>query len=365
MQKIRLHIIVLLLLPLLFSSCNKKDSFLIEGNLRCVNATTAYLLKMNEYGDMIKLDSTEIYGGEFQFRGKVEYPAMYHVQVGKGRLIDVFVENSDKGSVLLPDEIKVTGSHSLDELNFLRNELGKIQSKKNTTLIELENARKQNNKKLVQALESRYNLYSDTLLLVTKKFVASNTSSTSVAYFVCTLTQMFDISKLKEIIDLFDHSIEDSEYVRFLNEELILSQKLNIDSPAPDFALPSSTGDSVRLSDYKGKYLLIRFWASWNRSGMVRNRVLRQQYEKYQPAGLEILSISLDKKKDEWLSGIERDSMTWRQASDLLYWESPVSKYYRVNRIPYEVLIGPDGTIIAINPRRYIMDAKMKSIFGF
>ncbi len=290
LKYIRLHIVTSLFSLLLLNSCNKKDFFQIEGDLRCVNATTAYLLKMNESGEMIALDSTEIQGGEFRFKGKVEYPAMYHVQVGKRRLIDVFVENSDisiKGSMLLPDEIKVTGSNSFNELIFLQKESQKIQNKKNTTLIELENARKQEKHQLAKTLKNQYNSYADTLLLMTGKFVENNPASVSAAYFVCTLMQTFDINQLKEIILSFDHSIEDSEYVRFLNDELLLSQKLNVESPAPGFTLPTFTGDTVRLSDYAGKYLLLRFWASWTKIGSERNRKLIKLYDKYQPKGLE------------------------------------------------------------------------------
>jgi peroxiredoxin len=323
---------------------------------------------MNEYGEMVVLDSTDIQGDEFRFRGKVEYPTMYHVQISKRRPIDVFVENSYisiRGSFLLPEEIKVTGSQSFDELLYLQREAKKIQNEKNSILIELENARKQRNRKQVRELENRYKHYADTLLLITKQFVSNNPSSVGAAYFVCMLTHTFDIRRLREIIGLFDYSIRNSEYVQFLNDELILSQKLNLGSPAPDFAVPTSTGDIVRLSDYEGKHLLIKFWASWCKKGPGRNRELRELYSKYQQAGLEILSISLDKEEAEWKSGIERDSMEWRQASDLLYWESPVSKYYRVQRIPYEVLIDPNGKIIAADTKRQTMNAKMKNIFGF
>ena len=359
-----------LLLLILLGSCNnkKKDSFLIYGDLRCVNATTAYLLKMDEHGDMIILDSTEIHGGEFRFKGKVEYPAMHYVQIAKRRPIDVFVENSDiliKGSVLLPDEIKVTGSYSFEDLLYLQREAQKIQNEKSSILIELENAKKQKNRKQAKALENRYNHYADTLLLITKEFISDNPLSVGAAYFVCTLTQTFDIRRLKEIIGLFDFSIKDSEYVRFLNEELVLSQKLNLDSPAPGFVLPSSTGDTVRLSDYGGKHLLIEFWASWCKNAAERHRDLRKLYAKYRESGLEILSISLDREETEWRFGMERDSMEWRQASDLLYWESPVSKYYRVQKIPYEVLIDSNGKIIAADSKRHAMNTKIRNIFGF
>jgi len=369
---IRSHIAVLcwLFLLLLFSSCNRNDSFSIHGNLRCVDgdATIAYLLKMDKQGEMIVIDSTEVQSGEFQFKGRVEYPAMYYVQVGRRHPIDIFVENSNiliKGSVLLPDEIKITGSRSFDELRSLQNEFKKIQNKQNATLIELENARKHNNEELEKRLENSYRHYPDTLLLMTKKFVENNPTSVGAAYFVCTLTQTLEISKLKDIIKLFDSSIKNSEYVQFLNEELMLTQKLSLDSPAPKFKLPTSTGDTVKLSDYEGRYLLIHFWASWSENCEEQNDDLKKLYNKYHEEGLEILSISLDKKKDEWLCGIERDSMQWQQASDLLYWESPVSKYYRVQSIPYDVLIGPNGKVISINPKKYVLDAKIQEIFGF
>jgi len=325
---------------------------------------------MCEHGDLIVLDSTEIHGGEFNFKGKVKHPTMYHIQIGKRAPIDVLVENSDiwiKGSALLPDEIKITGSSSNNDLVYLQKELKKIQNNRNTTLIELENARKQKNNKQVKALEHRYNNSLDSILPITKQFVSNNTSSVGAAYFICTLTHKFEMDRLKDIIDLFDISIHDSEYLRFLNGELALNQKLNVDSQAPDFELPSSTGDTVRLSDYSGKYLIIEFWASWCKNSATRNKELKKLYDRYHEAGLEILSISLDKEEEEWMCAIERDSMQWRQASDLLYWESPVSKYYRVQKIPYEVLISPDGKIVAVNvnSRKYIMDAKMRNIFGF
>lgn len=367
---IRSHIysFALLLLLLLNSCNNKKDSFLIHGDLRCVNASMAYLLKTNEFGDIKIIDSTEIHGGEFRFKGKVDYPTMYFIRIGKQRPIDVFVENAEitiKGSVLLPEEIRVTGSKSLDDVNYLQRESEKIQALRNTTLIELENARKQKNRKLAKKLEARYDNYPDSILLITEEFVYNNPTSVGAAYFVCTLVQNFDILKLKDIIVLFDPTIQDSEYVKYLNDELVLSQKLSIGSTAPDFSLSTLNGDSICLSDFHGKHLLIEFWASWCKTSKERNKDFRKTYKKYNEKGLDILSISLDKEESEWRNAIQRDSMEWTQASDFLYWESPVSKYYRVQKIPYCILIDPNGKIISINPGKYVLDSKLRNIFGF
>ncbi|HQJ90607.1 MAG TPA: DUF4369 domain-containing protein, partial [Paludibacteraceae bacterium] len=128
-------------------SCKGKDSYVIHGDLRCVNASKVYLLKQNELGELVKIDSTTVNGGEFKFHGRVDFPTMMYVQVGKRRPIDVFVENqriSITGSILLPDEIKVEGSVSHDDFTYLQNEMLKLKGEGNSLLIVMTNAKKQN-----------------------------------------------------------------------------------------------------------------------------------------------------------------------------------------------------------------------------
>jgi peroxiredoxin len=356
-----------IILLLILAGCIKNDGFLIHGSMRGVNSGTVYLLKMNSYGEILKIDSTDMHGGEFRLRGKVDFPTMYYIQIGKGRPIDIFVENNKiqiRGSVMIPDEIKITGSKSHEELYYLQKEAELIKNKRNALLVELVNARKQKDRKRIKELENSYFQYPDSILVVTKKFVDENPASVGAAYFLCTIIQDFDINKTHDIITAFDPSIQESEYVRYLNEEIILNERLMVGSQAPDFSIPTSTNDTISLSDYEGKYLLLEFWASWCKASKERNKHITKIYNKYHDSGLEVLSISLDKEKEKWEEAIKRDSLSWVQASDLLYWESPVSKYYRVQRIPYRVLIDPQGKIVLLNPRENTLNNKLKILFG-
>lgn len=352
----------------LLSSCKGKDSYVIHGDLRCVNASKVYLLKQNELGEMVAIDSSRVNGGEFKFHGKVDYPTMMYVQVGKRRPIDVFVENQRilmTGSILLPDEIVVEGSKSHADFSYLQKEMLKLKGESNSLLIEMTNAKKQNDYSELKRLKTQYNHITDTLLVLTNQFVVNNPTSVGAAYFVCMLVQYFDINKLRDIIQAFDLSISGSEYVKFLNEELMLNQKLSMETPAPYFKIPTSNGDSISLSDYAGEYLFIDFWASWCKPCEERRERLFKAYQKYKRSGFNILSVSLDKDEELWRKALSLHSYGWVEASDLLYWESPVSKVFRVQKIPYGVLINPEGKIEAINPRRYIFDAKLVNIFGY
>ncbi|HOU68744.1 MAG TPA: AhpC/TSA family protein [Paludibacteraceae bacterium] len=349
-------------------SCKGKDSYVIHGDLRCVNASKVYLLKQNELGELVKIDSTTVNGGEFKFHGRVDFPTMMYVQVGKRRPIDVFVENqriSITGSILLPDEIKVEGSVSHDDFTYLQNEMLKLKGEGNSLLIVMTNAKKQNDFDKLKSLSAEYNHITDTLFVMTEQFVTTNPTSVGAAYFVCMLVPDFDINELRNIIQSFDPSIAESEYVKFLNEELMLNQKMSLDTPAPSFKIPTSNGDSISLEDYKGEYVFIDFWASWCEPCVARRESMNAMYQKYKRSGFNVLSISLDKDANEWHKALSNRYYEWVEASDLLYWESPVSKIFRVQRIPYGVLIDPDGKIIAINPRRYIINAKLVNIFGY
>ena len=362
------NFIILISILLSFTSCVKKDRYVIHGNLRCVNAQEAYLMEMNQLGELVTIDSTPIRSGDFKFRGHVEYPTMRFIKVGSSRPFDVFVENEEisiKGSVLYPDEITVTGSNSQEELNFLMSEYKSISNKRNSVLVKISNAKKKKDLQLVKKLTAHYEALPDSLLLITERFVASNPTSVGAAYFVCSLSESFSISKLEGIIKTFSPAISNSQYVRYLNDELALSKKFSVGSIAPDFHLTSIDGEDITLDKYIDKYLYIDFGASWCKETEERNETLLDLYHRYHHLGLEILSVSLDSDDDEWRDFACREpELPWEQASDLLYWASPITKQYRVNQIPYGVLISREGKILQIDGKKVNIGNRLKNTFG-
>lgn len=357
-----------ILLATALFSCGKNDRYLIHGNLRCVNAEKAYLMELSPIGQLEVIDSTLIHGGAFKFRGHVEYPTMRFIKLGSCRPFNVFVENNEisiSGSVLYPEDIVVTGSTAQSDLELLTEKYKEVNNKRNSVLVKLTNAQKKGEKAQIKNLKKHYDILPDSLLLITHNFVASNPTSVGAAYFVCSLTETFNISQLENIIQLFDPSIQESPYVKHLNDELTLSRKFKEGATAPDFSITSTDGEEISLKNYEGKYLYIDFGASWCKETEERNDALREIYKQYHEKGLEILSISLDTDEEQWHEfACRAPEIPWEQACDLLYWASPVTKHYHVNKIPYGVLIDPQGTIRKIDADRITLGDYLKKKLG-
>ncbi len=117
---------------------------------------------------------------------------------------------------------------------------------------------------------------------------------------------------------------------------------------APDFTLPDKNGNDVRLSDYKGKLVLVDFWASWCHFCRDENPELVALYADYKDKGFEIIGVSTDTDKNDWLGAISSDGIEFVQVSDLMGSSSPVYETYGVISIPRMVLINEEGTILLI-----------------
>lgn len=119
---------------------------------------------------------------------------------------------------------------------------------------------------------------------------------------------------------------------------------------APDFTVTLLDNKQVKLSDYRGKYVLLQFWGSWCGPCRRENPFLVNMYNKYHEKGFEILSIAMEGDRRQWLNAIEYDGMTWpAQAMESYQFDGPVTKQYNIKSIPATFLINPEGTIMGVN----------------
>src|SRR3569833_707087 len=130
---------------------------------------------------------------------------------------------------------------------------------------------------------------------------------------------------------------------------------------APGFTQPDPSGLPVAFSSFRGKYVLLDYWASWCAPCRGENPNVEKLYNKYKSKNFTIQSVSLDHSKDrkEWMNAIQHDHLTWTQVSDLKYWKNGAAELYAIQAIPQNFLIGPDGKIVAVNLFGYYLYKQM------
>jgi len=148
------------------------------------------------------------------------------------------------------------------------------------------------------------------------------------------------------------------------NEPAPLS-KVSVGQPAPEIAQADPKGKTRKLSDLKGKTVLVDFWASWCGPCRRENPNVVEAYKKYNKDGFEVFSVSLDKTKQSWTDAIEKDGLLWpNHVSDLQWWQSAAAKEYGVQSIPFTVLVDKEGKILAHNLRGPQLEERLASIYG-
>jgi peroxiredoxin len=133
-----------------------------------------------------------------------------------------------------------------------------------------------------------------------------------------------------------------------------------IGEAAKEIALKNPNGVEERLSDYKGKIVLVDFWASWCLPCRRSNRELQSLYSKYKDKGFEIFGISLDQNITDWKNAISTDRITWKQVSEMGGWNAPVALAWGIEQLPSSFLVGKDGKIIAVNPTKEEIEKHLK-----
>ncbi len=149
-----------------------------------------------------------------------------------------------------------------------------------------------------------------------------------------------------------------------MENQLRFETLLDPGTMAPEIALPNPDGDIMKLSDLRGNYVLIDFWASWCKPCRMENPNVVRMYKKFENENFEIFGVSLDRNKEKWLEAIAKDQLEWPHVSDLKFWQSTAAELYNVKSIPFTVLIDPEGKVIATKLRGAALEQKLDEIFN-
>lgn len=226
-----------------------------------------------------------------------------------------------------------------------------------------------------QALQNDYNKNQQEFNTYLLAFVNDNSSSPAVLFTLNFLSLEKDLALYEKIGNDLSVVMPNSLMVKNLvatvdsYKKQLVQQKelkksgLSRGSEVPDIELPTPSGEMLKLSSLRGKYVLIDFWASWCGPCRRENPNVVRLYNKYHNQGFDIFGVSLDNNASKWQAAIAKDKLTWNHVSDLKGWSSSAARLYNVSSIPFTVLIDPDGKVIGTNLRGQQLEQVLENIF--
>jgi peroxiredoxin len=377
---------------LLLTACNndKPSAFEVEGTIKNSNAHTVYLEEASIGSfrpvivDSAKLDKD----GKFKIDALSKEETIYNLRLDENVYPVVSFINDSKHITIDADlkgkEIySVKGSHASEALkDFLYNSGEKLRFIYNTnrTIDSLHGAGV--NDSIIGLRVAERSTAAAELKRYTTDFIGKSKSAALSIFALGTFQSMasnpafamegFSNEEVQKIVSQTAVKFPEHQGIASVNKSMLAEQKKAqtaaaaslLNKPAPDFTLPDVNGKPVSLSSYKGKYVLVDFWASWCRPCRMENPNVVQAYNKFKNKNFTVLGVSLDRPdgKDDWVKAIKDDKLEWTHVSDLKFWESIVVPLYRFEGIPYNVLVDPSGKIIAESLRGEDLEKKLSEV---
>ncbi len=349
-------LLFLLLACFIVASCTtekKELKYTLKINVDTIVDGYAYLQK-RAGGEWIKFDSSAQENASYVMQGVLDFPSMYYVFIKDiKRNVPIFLDAGDITIEVFKDDYDattITGSPAHDQYKGFEDEIAVFDEKLHAIYQEYRTARDSGLVEVKDSLSQVMDgIYEEQQAFI-KEYVFNNNANVTSPYITYSNSYSWTVDELENIVNNFDPSLEASPDYIFLADRLVVLKRVDIGQPLVDFAMKDTNDIDIHLSELsKGKYLLVDFWASWCGPCRTENPNIVACYNDFHEKGFDVLGVSFDKSRENWIQAIHNDSLSWNHVSDLLYWNNAAGKLYGVRSIPSSILLDPDGIIIAKN----------------
>ncbi len=359
MQKI----IIFLLLPVLSFAQPKSNSFEIKGQIIGLKDSSQVILKSGNNGKTVATATSA--NGTFVLTGSLADPDILQLSFsGIKDLTDLFISNeqvSISGDIHSISSFKISGSQTELDYQIFKVQLDPYKDKlsKLATQINSEkDATTRNN------LMKEFNEGKTALIKSASAFMKQKPESSISPFVLYVINPLLEggITEIESYYNSFVGEAKKGPYAKVIENAINESKLGVVGSMSLDFTQKDINGKSIALSSFKGKYVLVDFWASWCGPCRQENPNVVNVYNKYKDKNFTVLGISLDQDRTKWLQAIKADNLTWTHLSDLQYWNNEVALLYKIHQIPSNMLIDPVGKIIGKNLRGTELQETLKSL---
>jgi peroxiredoxin len=357
------------------------NNFIIKAKVGADNAPAKAYLMYSE-GGKVFTDSAMVDNGALQFKGTVTEPiraqlVLDHQGKGLGRLsrgADVVLLYLEKSNIIITgrDSVKnalISGSKINDE-NKSYNTLVAAPEKTMTILnseYQAASENQKNDKAFMDNLQAKYDKAREEKRLLQCQYVKQNPDSYLSLLTLIELGEPeIEVTTIAPLFNGLSTTVRITPAGLEFAKSIATAHAVAIGATAPLFTQNDANDKAVSLASFRGKYVLLDFWASWCAPCRGENPNVVKAYNQYKNKNFTVLSVSLDRpgKKDAWLAAIKADGLEWTQVSDLKFWDNEVAKLYGIRAIPQNFLIGPDGKILDRNLRGDELNKKLASLLN-